>query len=298
MSHRMIPLLTFLLLAAPNVWTEQLPDAPKPAQTAQETPAQATGNLFTHQARQESWTELTLAKSGLSPAAFKVMQLSKSEQPEYTSELLRVEWRSGDPIDLYVILPHGVAKPPVILFLYDYTADTDRFRNEHWCKQATQGGFAAIGFVSALSGQRFHAPRPMKEWFVSELQEVLATSTHDVQMILNYLDTRGDVDVSKAGMYGQGSGGAIAVLAAEADPRIAVLDLLSPWGDWPEWLKDSPQIPENERAAYLKPEFLQSVSNLDPILYLPHLKLKGLNAFVLSRNQAYIGVLIDDLITK
>jgi acetyl esterase/lipase len=112
----------------------------------------------------------------------------------------------------------------------------------------------------------------MKQWFVSELQEALSTSTHDVQMILNYLDTRGDLDMKRVGMFGQGSGGSIAILAAAADPRIVALDVLDPWGDWPDWLKGSKQIPEQERATYLKPDFLQKVSTLDPATYLPQLK--------------------------
>src|ERR1022692_4628664 len=75
------------------------------------------------------------------------------------------------------------------------------------------------GFVSALTGQRYH-DRPMKEWFVSELPEALGSSVHDVQMILNYLADRNDLDMTRVGMYGQGSGGTIAILAASADPRL------------------------------------------------------------------------------
>ena len=73
-------------------------------------------------------------------------------------------------------------------------------------------------------------------------------------------------------MYGQGSGGTIAILAAAADPRIRALDLLNPWGDWPDWLKGSPVVPDEERARYLTPEFLQRVSMLDPVDYLPRLR--------------------------
>jgi hypothetical protein len=53
--------------------------------------------------------------------------------------------------------------------------------------------------VSALNGHRY-TYRPMKQWFVSELQEALGSSVHDVQMILNYLSTRDDLDMSRVGM--------------------------------------------------------------------------------------------------
>jgi len=49
-------------------------------------------------------------------------------------------------------------------------------------------------------------------------------------------------------------------------------DLMDPWGDWPDWLKESKQISEDERPMYLTPEFVQRVSNLDPLVYLPQLK--------------------------
>ncbi len=61
--------------------------------------------------------------------------------------MIHVQWRAGDPIDLYVVRPSGVAKPPVILFLYGYLSDTDRFRNDAWCKRVVEHGFAAVGFV-------------------------------------------------------------------------------------------------------------------------------------------------------
>ncbi len=222
---------------------------------------------------QEDWGVLRVDPASLMPLSATV--IGQGDYDGFSRELLRVQWRIADPIDLYVVKPIGVKNPPVVLYLYNYTSDTDLFRNDGWCKRATQGGFAAVGFVSALAGQRY-ANRPMKEWFVSELQESLGTTVHDVQMVLNYLDKRGDLDMTRVGMFGQGSGGAIAALAAQADPRISVLDLLNPWGDWPDWLKSSPVVPDNERAAYLTPEFLKRVADLDPLLYLPTLKLKGL----------------------
>lgn len=106
---------------------------------------------------------------------------------------------------------------------------------------------------------------------MSDLPMALAASAHDVQMILNYLATRGDFDMEQVGMFGDGSGATIAILAAAVDSRIKTLDLLNPWGDWPDWMAKSTLIPENERPGFLKPEFLESAAPLDPLKWLPQL---------------------------
>src|ERR1700733_12071951 len=211
MRQKLAVLTTFCLFIVPAIYAQggQLPG-----------PAKSPLNVSLQATQLESWTELALDKSGLPPSQFDAVLLGKYETPDYVREYWRVQWRPADPIDVYIVLPHGLSRPRAILYVYDYRFDTERFRSDVWCKAATQGGFAAVGFTSALSLQRQHTPRPMKEWFVSELQEALATSTHDVQMILNFLEKRGDIDATQVAMYGQGSGGTIAILAAAVDPRI------------------------------------------------------------------------------
>lgn len=220
----------------------------------------------------ENWSALNNLTTGLQPVATTVVQ--HDDEPEFTREVVRVQWRMADPIDLWITLPKVpqiVQKTPVILYLYNYTDTNQRFRDNGWAKRATAGGFAAVGFVPALTQERF-ANRPMKEWFVGNLQEALGSTVHDVQLILNYLATRGDLDMDRVGMIGHGCGGSIAILAAHAEPRIKAIDVLDPWGDWPDWLASSPVVPEVERPKYLKPDFLKSVVGLDPVDYLPNLK--------------------------
>jgi|HubBroStandDraft_6_1064221.scaffolds.fasta_scaffold15092_2 acetyl esterase/lipase len=219
----------------------------------------------------EDWTTPSLKGSSMDPVD-PIMGNDDSSDPAYTFAIVRVEWRPGDPIDLFIMKPSGVAKPPVILYLYGYQFSNDRYRDADFRKFVTKNGFAAVGFVSALSPERFHAPRGMKEWFVSNLKEALSTSAHDVQMILNYLAQTGEFDMERVGMFGEGSGGSVAILAAAVDPRIKTLDLVNPWGDWPDWIAKSTLIPEKERPAYLKPEFLAGVAELDPVKWLPELK--------------------------
>src|ERR1700733_4016955 len=220
----------------------------------------------------EDWTSPALSASHLKPVS-PLGGFLDDTHPGYTVELLQLQWRWGDQIDLYVMKPKGVKNPPVILNLYGYPADTDAYKNEVFQSALIKDGFAAVGFVSALTGHRYH-DRPMKEWFLSELQESLGASAHDVQMVLNYLAARGDLDMNRVGIFGQGSGGSIAILASAADPRIKVLDVLDPWGDWPIWMATSPFVPEDERGNYVRPEFLRKASALEPLEWMSKIQAK------------------------
>jgi hypothetical protein len=246
-----------LLLLSLTASRKSASQAPSPANTQED----------------EHWSILPLAGNHLH--ASPPLPGEQATYPTYTRELIQVKWRTQDPIDLYVIRPVNVARPPVVLFLYGYPSDTDRFRSDAYCQALVKHGFAAVGFVSALTGQRYH-DRPMKEWFVSELPESLGASVHDVQMILDYLTERKDLDMNHVGMYGQGSGGTIAILSAAVDPRIQAIDVLDPWGDWPDWMASSVQIPGQERARFLTPDFLKSVAPFDPVSFLPQLNARPL----------------------
>ena len=220
----------------------------------------------------ESYTTLTLEGSELRPEP--PLSTDHEKNADFERELVRLQWRPGDPIDMYVVKPPHVDKPPVFLVLDGFPIDLDHFRNNNLCKYLVKNGAAAVGFVSAHTGYRAEH-FPLAKWFVSELPESLAVTVHDVQLILNYLETRGDLDMTRAGMFGQGSGGAIAILAAAADPRLKAIDLLNPWADWPDWLAESALVPKQEADRYLKPEFLGPLETLEPVRYLPKLSSRA-----------------------
>ncbi|HWZ81841.1 MAG TPA: prolyl oligopeptidase family serine peptidase [Terriglobales bacterium] len=229
----------------------------------------------------EDFSVPSLSQSQLHADAPELVE--KSEGTGFTREFYSVEWRPGDNIDLYIIRPTNIQKPPVAIYLYGHPSETDRYQDDGWCQRVTAGGYSAVGFVPALTGHRYHS-RPMKQWFVSELQEALGKSTHDVQMVLNYLSTRGDVDMDNVGIFGVGAGGTIAVAAASVDSRIKAIDLLDPWGDWPEWMAKSQVVPEEERAGFVKPEFLKKIAPFDPVAILPTLKTAHIRLIQLNED--------------
>ncbi len=122
----------------------------------------------------------------------------------------------------------------------------------------------------------------MRQWFISELAESLVTTVHDVEMVVDYLSMRGDIDMDHIGMFGAGSGGSIAILAATADPRIRAIQVIDPWGDWPDWLAKSTLVPERERPLYLRPEFLKKLAALNPVRWLTRLEKRPIRLEKLS----------------
>jgi hypothetical protein len=261
-------LLTSVLLcfvmgqAAPG--QEQQP--PRPS-TEPELKASEQGLSLAH--AKESFSSLSLEGSDLQPRP--PLPGGGGETSEFGRELVRLQWRPNDPIDLYVIRPHGAKNPPVVLYLYGYPSELDRFKDDRYCQRLVKNGAAAVGFLSAYTGRRAEEG-PLNKWFISQLPESLAMTVHDVHLILDYLATRGDLDMGRVGMFGQGSGGAIAILAAAADSRLKAIDLLNPWADWPDWLAKSAMVPKDQRDRYVKLEFLAQVKILEPVQYLPTLK--------------------------
>jgi len=263
---------TLLFLATMSIpWLAHAQQTAAPSSNNAGTPAAAQAKSDTVPAAppKENFAAPNDLQTGLHEPIAEVLQ--EADHGDFLLQLVRVQWRLGDPIDLWIARPKFNGRVPVVLYLYSHTDTDERFRNEGWGRRATAGEFAAVGFVPALTDYRFKG-RGMRQWFVSELQESLGTSVHDVQLVLNYLASRGDMDMSRVGMFGQGAGGTVAILAAHADDRIKTLDVLDPWGDWANWVELSPAVPDNERPKYLRQEFLKPVVAMDPITVLPTLK--------------------------
>ena len=252
-----------------------------PPPSSSNSPASVALSLMTNSTAndneyREDFSDLTLRGSAFFPLRPVMGQKDDSPLLPFTRERWQLMWRPADPIDLYVCKPRAAGdKLPVILYLYTYPSDTDRFKSDDWCMTMTSEGFAAVGFVSAYTGHRLEI-RPPSTTFFTNFQESLASTVHDVQMVLDYLATREDMDMNRVGMYGQGSGGTIAILASTVDKRIRALDVLTPWGDWPNFFAQSRYVAADKRAKFLAPEFQAQIAGFDPLTVVPKVQAKSL----------------------
>lgn len=203
----------------------------------------------------------------------KILTVEKNNTPTFTRELIRLSYRDGDPVMLYLCIPKGVKKPPVALVLYSFPQEaTSRFLKDEFCKWITSKGIAFVGFEGSYTGERYKTG-PMKEWFISELPVSMSRTVHDVQIISDYVSSRADLDKTRIGMFGQGSGGTAGILASSVDARIKVLDVMNPWGDWNNWTRSASEIrtPE-DRTRFISSPFLKSIAPYDPLRQLPKVK--------------------------
>jgi hypothetical protein len=288
LTTRVLPFVFVFLFGlgtSSGIWAQQPPQNTASSPSSPAIPGfDPVKRVPLYETIQEDWSSLAIGVSRLTPEP--PLEAETDQGDGFTRTLVQLKWRPGDPLDVYVIMPKRVKNPPAVLYLYGYHDDTPRFRDDRWCARVTSGGVAAIGFVSALSGHRFH-DRPMRQWFVSELQESLGSTVHDVKFILDYLAQRGDIDMNRIGMFGQSSGGTIAILSAAADPRIRAVDALDPWGDWPVWLAQSKVALEDpDHAVFTSPEFLKKVAPLDPVKWLPVLKTPRIRIQQVMENTA------------
>lgn len=270
--------LMSLLSIAMNASAQQSESAPLPVRGP--APEKSANESF--EGFHEDFKSITLVGSALLPQKPVLLEKEEILGGTHVRERIQVAWRPRDTFDLYVSIPKGVKKPPVILYLYSFPENATRFQSELWYQGVAKDGYAAVGFVSALTGERAERHDARDEWFVGLLPESLASSVHDVQMILDYLSSRGDLDMDRVGMFGTGSGATIAILASAADPRIKALDTFNPWGDWRDWMANSWLIPEDQRGfdllknKYVDPKFLEIVAPLDPVEWLPKVKAQRL----------------------
>lgn len=223
----------------------------------------------------EDFSSLSLKRSAFFPLTPVLGQKDDNPKMPFIRERWQMMWRPADSFDLFVCKPRGTSgKLPVILYLYTSPSSTDRFKSDDWCMTMTSEGFAAVGFLSAYTGARLEMRSPTATFF-ADFQESLASSVHDVQLILDYLATRADLDMTRVGMYGQGSGGTIAILASSVDKRIRALDVLTPWGDWTNFFSQSRYVAADKRAKFTAPEFQAKIAAFDPLKVLPNVQARS-----------------------
>lgn len=142
-------------------------------------------------------------------------------------------WRSRLPA--YLALPKtGQAPFPVVLLVHGggssketwWQADGFEF-GAALRDSLLNAGFAILAIDTQLHGERAAAADYMpvltmfleRKW-MHRLRDVTAETSVDLRRALDYLETRADIDMRRASVFGTSMGGAVAALVAATDDRI------------------------------------------------------------------------------
>ena len=208
---------------------EVIPEAVK-GQTGGLAPLQPADKL------RELWTTVLGSPSGTKPKP-EVRVISTDNEPGYigTTMYLRTEADSEEKI--YLMLPHGRPagdKLPVVIVPY-YDVDTPAARPMGG-RTFTPGGTRHFGALAVQRGYAAVAIRWFGESYGEHYAEAVANvkTRHpkltglgkwvwDSQRLLDWIETRPELDAKRIGIIGHSLGGKMALYAAAMDSRIGVV---------------------------------------------------------------------------
>ncbi len=135
---------------------------------------------------------------------------------------------AGQRVPGILVKAPGTGRRPVVIALHGTGGNKGNFAG-------LLANLARKGFVAVAIDGRYHGERTksgggdqeyqdaiLRAWNGSKEHPFFYDTVWDVMRLVDYLETRDDVDASRIGLMGISKGGIETYLAAAADPRIAV----------------------------------------------------------------------------
>ena len=164
---------------------------------------------------------------------------SAAEPVPHENDLVRIDFafdaEAGQRVPGLLVKPaqpsdHAPARRPAVIVLHGTggTKESDL----HFMRTLARAGFAAVSIDGRHHGARSQAGKGSAEYVDAVLRAFrdpagkanpfFLDTAWDVMRLVDYLETRADIDPRRIGCFGISKGGIETYLAAAADPRIAV----------------------------------------------------------------------------
>ena len=136
---------------------------------------------------------------------------------------------AGDRVPGLLVEPeHLQGHHPVVIVLHGTGGNKEGVMS--WLRELAGRGFVAVAIDGRYHGERTKAGKGSAEydaaivraWQDGKEHPFFYDTVWDVMRLVDYLQTRKDVDATRIGLTGVSKGGVETYLAAAADPRIAV----------------------------------------------------------------------------
>jgi dienelactone hydrolase len=185
--------------------------------------AQAGGSGVTESGTRDAF--LTLIDRARVPLAPETRELPAPE-PGLAAEHVTYAAEAGQRVPTLVVRPNaGIQRRPAVILLHGTGGRKESM-------SSYLASLARAGFVAVAIDGRYHGERtgPQEGSYVDAILRAYRTggerpflydSVWDIMRLIDYLETRPDVDASRIGLMGISKGGMETYLAAAVDPRIS-----------------------------------------------------------------------------
>ena len=159
----------------------------------------------------------------------------------YSRQKLQFDGFDREKISAYLALPNEVVNPPVVILLHGLTQSKEQwwlnggpwsFPTKHR-EVLLKKGFAVLAIDARNHGERkmsndFQDPYTyLSKSYVHAYSRMVLETAMDVSRVIDYLNTRSDVDTNRIGLMGFSMGGNIAWAAAAIDNRVKSLVIMA-----------------------------------------------------------------------
>ena len=167
-----------------------------------------------------------LLTTGRAAAPLNPQPLSKNEVGNNRVERVRFTPEAGQDAIALIYRPKAEGRYPTVIVQHFLGGTKDSFYIAPLLNRLAERGYLAVAIDGRYRGERQNG-KPLEAAMLESLRTGkghpwLLDTTYDVLRLLDYLETRGDVDAKRIGMTGISEGGVITWMAAAADERIRV----------------------------------------------------------------------------
>ncbi len=219
----------------------------------------------------DEWNSLRQVYDYDATAALEPEELDPEDAGAWTSQVVHYNGAEGLRVPGLLLRPKKAERPPCVLFLHGYGGSKEQARMI--AALLIPRGIAVFAIDAVMHGER---AEPGRELLSPELMQggrPIVRTVIDNRRGIDYLETRGDIDVERLAMLGVSMGGIFGSILAAVEPRIDAAALIVAGGRWDLLLANSPH-PRAQKLQQLgiQSEVVQQAMRVvEPVNFVGHI---------------------------
>lgn len=179
---------------------------------------------------------------------------------------------NGERVPALISIPSGNGKYPCVVFLHGYGGSKEDILS--FASLVAAEGYAVISIDAEFHGERSEEGKALYSPNLEESRNGIVQTIIDMRRAVDYLETRGEIDVEKIGYVGGSMGGILGAIFIGVEPRIRAAALLVAGGNMSLMIMRSqhPAIPvirkylEEQNMTYK--ELQEKLNPVDPLNFI------------------------------